>query len=300
VRLARDGDRLRVIGVEVGAGAVLRRLGLRRLSGRHRENPLDWKGIHLASGRGHALQLSSSSSGAHRLAPDELVELVARLPTDRAAEILAAVPPELAADALGRARPGLGARVVRALVPKKAGTIVELMASDDAAAALRHLRPAELDKLLAAVDSARAADLRRLLAHPAHTAAGLMNPDVITASSGDDIATIRARLAAGAPLLDALLTVFVVDSDRRLLGVVTPRAQNVGDTRPTPTPSVHQGAPIDEVVGLFALHDILALPVVDDDGHLLGAVAIDDVLEELLAERLPGRRRFRTVRERRR
>jgi magnesium transporter len=46
------------------------------------------------------------------------------------------------------------------------------------------------------------------------------------------------------------------------------------------------------VVDLFALHDVIALPVVDDAGRLVGAVTIDDVLDELIAERLPGTRRF--------
>ena len=49
--------------------------------------------------------------------------------------------------------------------------------------------------------------------------------------------------------------------------------------------------PVEDVIDLFAVHDVLALPVTDRDGRLAGAVAMDDVLEELVAERLPGRRR---------
>ncbi len=57
--------------------------------------------------------------------------------------------------------------------------------------------------------------------------------------------------------------------------------------------------PVEDVIDLFAVHDLLALPVVDADGRLLGAIAVDDILEELLAERLPGRRRYRAIRGRR-
>ena len=52
------------------------------------------------------------------------------------------------------------------------------------------------------------------------------------------------------------------------------------------------------VIDLFALQDHLALPVVDGAGHLVGVVAVDDVLEELLAERLPGQGRYARVRRR--
>jgi magnesium transporter len=54
--------------------------------------------------------------------------------------------------------------------------------------------------------------------------------------------------------------------------------------------SVNQ--PVEDVVDLFALNDVLAMPVVDDARQLVGTVTIDDVLDELIAERLPGTRRF--------
>jgi len=63
-------------------------------------------------------------------------------------------------------------------------------------------------------------------------------------------------------------------------------------------PAVPVSLPVGRLIDLFALHDFVAVPVVDDDGRLVGAVAVDDVLEELLAERLPGRTRFGGVRRR--
>ena len=56
--------------------------------------------------------------------------------------------------------------------------------------------------------------------------------------------------------------------------------------------------PVQNVVDLFALNDFHAVPVVDADGKLVGGIAVDDVLEELLAERLPGQGRYARVRRR--
>ena len=90
----------------------------------------------------------------------------------------------------------------------------------------------------------------------------------------------------------ALGTVFVVDDAGRVLGAVPPTHLLAGSSDPVSVPVLVVDQPVDEVVDLFALHDVIALPVVDDAGRLVGAVTIDDVLDELIAERLPGTRRF--------
>lgn len=121
-----------------------------------------------------------------------------------------------------------------------------------------------------------------------------MNPDVITARAGETIDAIRARVAERPPRLDALLTVFYIDDDGRPVGAVSPLGLLTGAPRPRATPIVRQSAPVADVVDIFALHDVLAVPVVDDEGRLVGVIAVDDVFEELLAERLPARRRYRS------
>lgn len=294
VRLALTNGVLEVVGVEVGPGALLRRIGLARIGQRFPENPIAWSAVHLASVRGHALQLTTPA--AQRLGPADLAELLGHLPTGRGADLLEGLPAGVAADALSHARPRLGARLVRSIAPHRAAPIIDAMPSDDATAALRHLPPEELGALFAELDSQRAGDLRRLLAHPPHTAGGLMNPDVIRARQGEPIDEIRARIVADPPRLDALLTVVIVDGHDRPVGVLSPRALLVGDARPVPAHSVAEDAAVARVIDAFALHDVLAVPVVGADGRLRGVIAVDDVLEELLVERLPGRRRFHSLR----
>ncbi len=299
---ARADGELWVAGVDVGSAALIRRLGLRRLAARRRPESLDWRDLHVASGRGHELALAVPASGVHRLRPSELAQVIAALPVARSTDLLERVEPERAARALAAARPGLGGRLVGALEPDVAGSIVAAMPVDDATAALRHLDRERLDGVLGAVPTERAAELRRLLAYPPDSAGGLMTPHVRWARAGEDARAIRERLGGDPPRLDGLLTVFVVDDERRVLGAIPPRRLLAGDVTPLPWPVMTSGAPVGEVVDAFALHDVLAVPVVDGDGRLVGAVAVDDVLEELLIDRLPGRRRFPThvLRRRRR
>lgn len=93
VALTLAGGRLEVVAVETGAAGIARRLGLRRLAARFRPSLVDWRELHLLSGRGHALQLDSSAAGVHRLEPVHLVELVRRAPHRRGVEVLGRVHP---------------------------------------------------------------------------------------------------------------------------------------------------------------------------------------------------------------
>lgn len=99
VELVEEWGGLRLAAVDVGAAPILRRLGLGPLARRARSVIIDWNDLHLASGRGHALQLETPSAPLHSLTPDELAELVARLPPARGSEVLEAVHPATAAEA---------------------------------------------------------------------------------------------------------------------------------------------------------------------------------------------------------
>jgi Mg/Co/Ni transporter MgtE len=100
--------------------------------------------------------------------------------------------------------------------------------------------------------------------------------------------------------VEGLLNVIVIDPDRHPLGVIPATALVTGRGRPIDVPAVATDTPLDDVIELFATYDVLAVPVVDDTGSLVGAVAIDDLLDVTLADRRPGARRFRVMSARRR
>lgn len=298
VLLSRSDKAVQVVAVEIGSAGVWRRLGLGRLAEHKTQQAVDWADLHLTSKRGHALQIDSASTAVHRLGPAELASVVARLPTGQAAQVLDTVSPRKAAGALSASHPHVGGRLLSAVSSKTALSVVERMPIDDAASLLRGLSSGAVTSLLESVTSERAATLRRLLDHPPDCAGGLMNTEVRTAELGESVESIRKRLATDVPELEGLATVFVIDAQRRPVGSFEPTDLLAGRTTPREIPTVPVATPVERVIDLFALKDYLSLPVVDDDGRLVGAVAIDDVLEELLAERLPGVGRFARIRRR--
>jgi hypothetical protein len=115
-RLTRVGDvvldwqgaTVSVAGIDTGAAAILRRIGLRRVAARRRPLVAAWSDVHLLSGPGHELQLRMSGSAVHRLDNAELVELVRRSAVGPGEAVLAALGEERGAevgDAVAHAAP---------------------------------------------------------------------------------------------------------------------------------------------------------------------------------------------------
>jgi CBS domain-containing protein len=298
VQLERRDHELVVAGVDVGTASLLRRLGLRRLARRLTARSVPWRDVYPASPAAHALQLRVDRERVERLGPAGLAQVVGVLPPARGAEVLGAVDSSLAAQAVSGTRPDVAGRVVSAL-GDEAAPIIEEMATDDAAAALRHVSAGELDHVLRGVATRRAQALRRLVAYPPATAGALMSPNPLTAPAGASAEDLRDRIAAGPPRLEALGTVFVLDDGGAVVGAVSPTRLLEGSTEPMPVPVLNADQPVDDVIDIFALNDVVALPVIDESGGLVGVVTIDDVLDELVAERLPGGRRFGVLRARR-
>ena len=141
-RMARVGDvvfgervdsRPVVAAVEVGFGAVCRRLGLRRLSTRFATAIVDWRDLHLTSARGHRVQLDTAQAAVHRLSGEELAALLSRLSTAAAVGVLAVVPPERAARAIEVSGHETADRVVAAMPADDASQLLEVLPAERAA-----------------------------------------------------------------------------------------------------------------------------------------------------------------------
>lgn len=126
VLLARLPDgRVEVAAVDVGFGAVVRRLGLRWLGERFPVRTVDWRDLHLTSERGHNLHLATTVAAVHRVDAHGLAELLTRLGLDSAIGVIRTVGPERAAGAVTRVHPKVGSRLMRALEPDDAARVLD-------------------------------------------------------------------------------------------------------------------------------------------------------------------------------
>ena len=126
------GAGLEVVGVEVGFGGVLRRLGLGRVMSGLGDDVVAWSDLHLTSDRGHLVQLATPRAAVHRLDARSLAALVSRVDTDAATEILASRDPGMAAEVVRAAHPDVGERMLRAMPDATAARIVAAMPAEHA------------------------------------------------------------------------------------------------------------------------------------------------------------------------
>ncbi|MGE2728996.1 magnesium transporter [Mycolicibacterium vaccae] len=134
VVLAHRGDgHLEVVGVEVGFAAVLRRLGLGRVSARARPDAVAWADLHLTSERGHAVQLGTPRSRVHLLDARGLAMLIARLDVESATEVLSARGPTVTADTIAASHPVVGERMLRAMTDTDTAEVLSAMPATRAA-----------------------------------------------------------------------------------------------------------------------------------------------------------------------
>ena len=300
IELERGDGELVVTGIAFGWAPLLRRLGSRRLSERLSTTVVPWRELRLVSGRGLTAQLEVTDAGLAALSRPELALLIAQIPTARASEVLDAVGPRHAAAAMGLAHPEVMARLVPALPHEFVAQMVGHMTSNDATDTLREISSEDRQRVLDQVGSERAAELSALLSHPPNSAGGLMSTEFSSAPTDEEFAAVRSRAVQERPAHRGFAGVFVVDDHDRPVGRYGPE-DLLGDTaEPEAVVTVRAHATVEEIELLFATHDVDVVAVVDEGGAMIGVISVGDVLAELVAERLPGRRRVRHTIERHR
>jgi len=207
--------------------------------------------------------------------------VLAALPRERLAGIIETVAvdePAVAVDILQRLSRPEAADVLEDLAPDTAADVLGELRDEDAPAA---------EQLLQAMQTAEAAEVRQLLTYPPDTAGGLMTTDYLRVLDTDAVGAAVRRVRT--PTEDEVAPesasyVYVTRADGTLVGVVPwHRLLRSGERVPVRallqphTLSVPAGADQEAVARLVAAHRLLALPVVDDAGKLLGIVTADDV-----------------------
>jgi magnesium transporter len=179
--------------------------------------------------------------------------------------------------------------------------LIEKMSHDDRVDLLRRLAPAVSEALLRLVDEADRRDIAMLKKYPEGTAGGVMTTDYAWLPEGLSVGEALERLRLQAPNTETLYYIYVLDTDRHLLGIVSLRdlilAQRqtlLRDLMETDTYTVKADADKEEVAQMIARYDLLAIPVIDAENHLIGIVTHDDVVDLLVeaatedAERMGG------------
>ncbi|HEY7424421.1 MAG TPA: magnesium transporter, partial [Gemmataceae bacterium] len=169
--------------------------------------------------------------------------------------------------------------------------LIEQMSHDDRADLLRRLEPKVVESLLRLVDEADRRDIATLVKYPENTAGALMTTDYAWLPANITVEQALDRLRLQAPNSETIYYVYVVDEQRRLLGVVTlrelilaPRQALVNDLMDMQPLTVSVSDDREKVAQDITHYDLLAIPVIDADKRLVGIVTYDDVIDVVVSE----------------
>lgn len=228
---------------------------------------------------------------AERLVEEDALALLKDLSQRELSRLFAILGDESLAEVLSRLDERDAADILEHMLAAEAADILEEIDPDDATDIISEVEPEFHETILVAMEPDEAAELRGLMAYPPESAGGIMTPAFVaiepTLRADQAVAALR-RVAEEAETVNY---VYVIDETERLLGVLS--LHRLVLTRPeTPVRELMFANPITVVVDadqeiaarLLTDHDLIALPVVDHDGRLLGIITADDVHDVLEQE----------------
>lgn len=223
------------------------------------------------------------------LDPADFLEVLIRLAPDKRAPVYMLMPPDYLARLLLRAPPELTEEACRVLPSEKLAEAASTLPPDDAVDLLQSMPPHARRAVLSRLPGGFVEKIRPLLRYPPESAGGIMTTEVVVVKQGSRVAdAVELLKKSRGEVRDVL---YVVDDAGRLVGYVTvpdlfkeDRDRPIESIMRRDVVSVKPTVDREEVARLMVRHDLSRVPVVDDEGRLLGVVLIEDVVDVLVAE----------------
>ena len=180
-------------------------------------------------------------------------------------------------------------RLLEDMDPEQIGHFIDLLDTDDAVDLIQELDEEDREEVIQHIDDVeQAGDIVDLLQYDEDTAGGLMGTELIEVNENLSMPDCLKEMRRQAEELDDIYYVYVVDDDRRLKGVLPlkkmvthPAVSKIKHAMQTDPVSVHADTPIADVAIDFEKYDLVAMPVVDSIGRLVGQITVDDVMDEV-------------------
>lgn len=296
LELARVNSTFYIANVDIGSLGLLRRLGLakvtQRLAGRLGRGlmpgAVPWSDVELLPGE-QAMRLKVPSDKITELHPADLAEILSDLSRAESNKLLASLDVGTLADALEEVEPDFQASLVETMPDEKVADVLEEMEPDEAADLLAELPEDRSQELLRLMQHEDAEDVRRLLAYPDDTAGSIMTTAFAAVrpelSAGQTITALRQAASEA----ETIFYIYVTEADGKLLGVFSLRQLIMAQPK-TPVSDIMERRVVtvglldrqDDVAQVVAKYDLLAVPVVDEQGRIQGIVTADDALDKII------------------
>ena len=231
----------------------------------------------------------------------DLATVAEALPREMVAPFLSALPVDRAADVLEYLEEDLRTEVLETMSVRQAAELVTEMTPDDRADVLEDLEEESAEDILSEIPAAERAETEKLLAYEPDSAGGLMTTEFVSVSQDTAVeeALAAVRRIARSERREAMNMIYTTDTAGRVQGVMSlrdllaaPEGAKVLDIAWQEVKTVPLTADREEVARLTREYDLVAVPVVDENGVIQGVVTVDDVIDALVEEHTEDVQRF--------
>lgn len=198
---------------------------------------------------------------------------------------------EIAADAFAYLEPETQETLIHAFTERELKTVMEELYADDMADLLEEMPASVAKRILRAASAEKRKEVNQLLQYPEDSAGSVMTTEFVDLKADMTVAEAFRYIRKNGPDTEAIYTCYVTDDNRHLQGVVSVKElllahenDRVDQRMETHVFSVSTLEDQEQVAQLFARYDLLALPVVDSEGRLVGIITVDDVVDILQQE----------------
>lgn len=297
LKLAKVGSDIRLIAADVGFRGLVRRLGvegfLKALNGVFRfkvpEKLIGWNYVQLLEKDLARGQITIPQKKVEDLHPSDIADIISHVHTEKRSAIFASLSDKTAAEALHELEPKIQAMLLTTVDTKKALGILNKMPVDESADVLGDIPPEKCEELLRLMGPKKSQAIQKLMKHPEQTAGGLMTTEFLSIPEDMTAEQVIDKLREQAPGAETIYYLYVVNPAGVLVGVLSLRGLIVA----APQTSVFQimmksvitvGPEANQrsVADVISKYNLLAVPVVDGEGKILGIITVDDVIDFIL------------------
>ncbi|RME64777.1 MAG: magnesium transporter, partial [Nitrospirae bacterium] len=300
IKLEGFEGRAVLVAIDVGMRGLLRRLGFERQAIQFLRlfkvelpyNLISWNYLQPLEPKLKKISLTVPRQMVAKIHPADIAELITELSIQEGSTLLQDLDIETAAETLSELNLDVQADLIESMDPEKAFGIISQLEPDEAADLLAGLPQDKMRLFLEMLEPEMAEDIQKLLEHEEDTAGGLMTSDFIAYPEETTVREAMERFKKDAEDIETVYYIYVIDEEEKLKGVVSLRELLLAepeailkDIMVTDLKTIAPQADESEVAALISKYDLVAVPVVDNEGVLVGIVTVDDIIDRILPSR---------------
>lgn len=286
-----------VVAVDIGVKGLLRRLGVSNVLSKvfkafNKEissNLILWNDIEAFLPNNDNIVLSKNYKKLAKLHTSDLADILEDFDTNTSMAIISSLDTDSAAGVLEEIEPNIKKKIMKTLPPDKAADILEEMPTDEVVDILHDLNETQAEELLNNMELSASKEIRELLEYKEDTAGSIMSKDFITYPENELVSKILADFRASKIDDEVIFYIYIVDSDKKLTGVVSLRNLIAADFESTMSKImvsnyiyVEASESLHELLKIITKYNLTEIPVITKDRQLLGCILINDIIDELV------------------